>query len=208
VVLADLDAAPWRAPARNPRRVPGAQLSEVIADVGSEDSAARIVAQRNAPTAASTFSSITGIRSTNARRAKRETWERILAVNLLSYAYLSREALPRCAPRRRLHRHVSSMHAFIRAPAWAVRRHEVRHRILTRTLALKKRNTACASMQSAPVPPSRPSREALRGGCRTQAEIDAIAASCCLLRRWARRARSLPILWLASEEASYVPARP
>jgi NAD(P)-dependent dehydrogenase (short-subunit alcohol dehydrogenase family) len=26
--------------------------------------------------------------------AKRETWERIIAVNLLSYAYLSREALP------------------------------------------------------------------------------------------------------------------
>jgi NAD(P)-dependent dehydrogenase (short-subunit alcohol dehydrogenase family) len=40
---------------------------------------------------------------------------------------------------------------------------------------------------------------------RTQDEIDAMAAGCCALRRWAApREMAFPILWLASEEASYV----
>jgi len=63
----------------------GAQLSEVIADVGSEDSARGSSPRRNAPTAASTFSSITRhpfLRT--ARRSEARDLERILAVNLLA----------------------------------------------------------------------------------------------------------------------------
>ena len=42
---------------------------------------------------------------------------------------------------------------------------------------------------------------------RTQEEIDAIAARACLLQRWAApREIAYPILWLASDEASYVTA--
>lgn len=40
---------------------------------------------------------------------------------------------------------------------------------------------------------------------RSQAEVDAVAAGSCLLRRWATpREIAYPILWLASGEASYV----
>ena len=189
---------------------PGAQVHDVIADVGVEESAAKIVAE-----AKSRFGRIdvlvnnAGIRSYEPlAEAKRETWERILAVNLLSYAYLSREALP--ALRASGHGsivNVSSMHAFI--PRVGMGQYDVTKAgivSMTRTLAFEEArhgvrvNAVCPG---ATFTPFHQKRFAADG--RTQDEINAMATDCCVLNRWAApREMAFPILWLASDEASYV----
>ena len=211
VVLVDLDAgALASASAEIRRQVPGAQVIEVIADVGIEDSAGRIVTE-----AKSAFGRIdvlvnnAGIRSYEPlAEARRETWERIIAVNLLSYAYLAREALPalRTSGRGSIV-NVSSMHAFI--PRAGMGQYDVTKSgivSMTRTLAFEE--ARCGVRVNAVCPgatftPFHAKRFAADG--RTQEEIDAIAAKCCLLQRWAApREIAFPILWLASEEASYI----
>ena len=211
VVLVDLDAAAMAAACAEIRgQVPGAQVHDVIADVGMEESAAKIVAQ-----AKRRFGRIdvlvnnAGIRSYEPlAEAKRETWERIIAVNLLSYAYLSREALPvlRASGRGSIV-NVSSMHAFI--PRAGMGQYDVTKSgivSMTRTLAFEEArhgvrvNAVCPG---ATFTPFHKKRFAADG--RTQSEIDAIAANCCLLKRWAApREIAHPILWLASDDASYV----
>src|SRR5690606_23974429 len=97
VALVDIDAAVLgEVAARIRANVPGAQLLEIAIDVGKEASARAIVDQ-----ALAAFGGIdvlvnnAGIRSYEPLdAAKAETWEKILSVNLLSYAYLAREALP------------------------------------------------------------------------------------------------------------------
>jgi NAD(P)-dependent dehydrogenase (short-subunit alcohol dehydrogenase family) len=213
VVLVDLDAAAMAMACADIRgQVPGAQVRDVIADVGIEESAAKIVAE-----AKRRFGRIdvlvnnAGIRSYEPlAEAKRETWERIIAVNLLSYAYLSREALP--ALRASGHGsivNVSSMHAFV--PRAGMGQYDVTKSgivSMTRTLAFEEArhgvrvNAVCPG---ATFTPFHKKRFAAAG--RTQAEIDEIAARCCLLQRWAApREIAYPILWLASDEASYVTA--
>jgi len=211
VVLVDLDAAAMAAACAEIRgQVPGAQVHDVIADVGMEESAAKIVAQ-----AKRCFGRIdvlvnnAGIRSYEPlAEAKRETWERIIAVNLLSYAYLSREALPALrASGRGSIVNVSSMHAFI--PRAGMGQYDVTKSgivSMTRTLAFEEArhgvrvNAVCPGATFTPFHKKRFAADA-----RTQSEIDAIAASCCLLKRWAApREIAHPILWLASDDASYV----
>ena len=192
--------------------VPGAQVHDLIADVGVEDSAAQIVAE-----AKHRFGRIdvlvnnAGIRSYEPlAEAKRETWERIISVNLLSYAYLSREALP--ALRASGHGsivNVSSMHAFI--PRAGMGQYDVTKSgivSMTRTLAFEEArhgvrvNAVCPGATFTPF-----HRKRFAADGRTQAEIDEIAVRCCLLQRWAApREIAYPILWLASDEASYVTA--
>ncbi|MBM3385146.1 MAG: SDR family oxidoreductase, partial [Betaproteobacteria bacterium] len=97
VVLVDHDAGAMAAGCAAIRKeVSGARVHDVVADVGAEASAANIVAQtERAFGRIDVLVNNAGIRSYEPlAEAKRETWERILAVNLLSYAYLSREALP------------------------------------------------------------------------------------------------------------------
>jgi 2-hydroxycyclohexanecarboxyl-CoA dehydrogenase len=213
VLLVDLDAAAMAAACADIRsHVPGAHVQDVIADVGIEESAAKIVAE-----AKSRFGRIdvlvnnAGIRSYEPlAAAKRETWERIIAVNLLSYAYLSREALP--ALRASGHGsivNVSSMHAFI--PRAGMGQYDVTKSgivSMTRTLAFEEarhRVRVNAVCPGATFTPFHQKRFAADG--RTQAEIDELAARCCLLQRWAEpREIAYPILWLASGEASYVTA--
>ena len=211
VVLVDLDTAAMASACADIRRhVPGAQLHDVIADVGIEESAAKIVAE-----AKRRFGRLdvlvnnAGIRSYEPLAdAKRETWERIIAVNLLSYAYLSREALP--ALRASGHGsivNISSMHAFI--PRAGMGQYDVTKSgivSMTRTLAFEEARNGVrvnAVCPGATFTPFHQKRFAADG--RTQAEIDEIAARCCLLQRWAApREIAYPILWLASDEASYV----
>jgi NAD(P)-dependent dehydrogenase (short-subunit alcohol dehydrogenase family) len=211
VVLVDLDAAAMAVACADIRgHVPGAQVQEMIADVGIEESAAKIVAE-----AKRRFGRIdvlvnnAGIRSYEPlAEAKRETWERIIAVNLLSYAYLSRESLP--ALRASGHGsivNVSSMHAFI--PRAGMGQYDVTKSgivSMTRTLAFEEASHGVrvnAVCPGATFTPFHEKRFAADG--RTRAEIDAIAASCCLLKRWAApREIAHPILWLASDDASYV----
>jgi len=211
VLLVDLDSGAMAAACADIRtQVPGAQVSDLIVDVGIEDSAAQIVAYaKRAFGRIDVLVNNAGIRSYEPlAEAKRETWERILAVNLLSYAYLAREALP--ALRASGHGsivNVSSMHAFI--PRAGMGQYDVTKSgivSMTRTLAFEEArhgvrvNAVCPG---ATFTPFHEKRFAADG--RTQAEIDAIAARCCLLQRWAApREIAYPILWLASEEASYV----
>ena len=211
VLLADADAAAMASACAGIRdAVPGAEVGEVLVDLGKEESAAKVVAQ-----ALRSFGRIdilvnnAGIRSYEALgEAKRETWERILAVNLLSYAYLSREALPALrASGRGSIVNVSSMHAFI--PRAGMGQYDVTKSgiiSMTRTLAFEEArhgvrvNAVCPG---ATLTPFHEKRFAAAG--RTRAEIDAIAAGSCLMRRWAApREIAFPILWLASAEASYV----
>ena len=213
VVLADLDAEAMAWACADIRdHVPGAHVKDVIADVGLEESAAKIVAEaKRAFGRIDVLVNNAGIRAYEPlAEAKRETWERILAVNLLSYAYLAREALP--ALRASSHGsiiNVSSMHAFI--PRAGMGQYDVTKAgivSMTRTLAFEEArhgvrvNAVCPG---ATFTPFHQKRFAADG--RTQTQIDAIAAGCCLLRRWAvPREIACPILWLASDEASYVTA--
>jgi NAD(P)-dependent dehydrogenase (short-subunit alcohol dehydrogenase family) len=211
VLLVDLEPAAMAAACAEIRaQVPGAEVRELIADVGVEESAAKIVAE-----AQSRFGRIdvlvnnAGIRSYEPlAQAKRETWERIIAVNLLSYAYLSREALPALrASGRGSIVNVSSMHAFV--PRAGMGQYDVTKAgivSMTRTLAFEEArhgvrvNAVCPG---ATLTPFHERRFAADG--RTRAEIDAIAADCCVLQRWAApREIAHPILWLASDDASYV----
>jgi NAD(P)-dependent dehydrogenase (short-subunit alcohol dehydrogenase family) len=211
VVLVDLDPQSMAAACAAIRaEVPGAQVSELIADVGVEASAARIVAH-----ARGTFGGLdvlvnnAGIRSYEPLgEARSDTWERIIAVNLLSYAYLAREALPALrASGRGSIVNVSSMHAFI--PRAGMGQYDVTKAgivSMTRTLAFEEArhgvrvNAVCPG---ATFTPFHERRFAADG--RTRAEIDAMAVGCCVLGRWAAaREIAYPILWLASDEASYV----
>ena len=84
VVLVDHDSgATATACAAINKHVPGARVREVIADVGAEASAARIVAEtERAFGRIDVLVNNAGIRSYEPMaEAKRETWERILAVN-------------------------------------------------------------------------------------------------------------------------------
>ena len=211
VVLVDLDPAAMAAACADIRsHVPGAQVSDFIADVGVEASAANIVAHtKRAFGGIDVLVNNAGIRAYEPlAEAKSETWERILAVNLLSYAYLSREALPALrASGRGSIVNVSSMHAFI--PRAGMGQYDVTKSgivSMTRTLAFEEArhgvrvNAVCPG---ATLTPFHEKRFAAAG--QTREEVDAIAARSCLLRRWAApREIAYPILWLASEEASYV----
>jgi 2-hydroxycyclohexanecarboxyl-CoA dehydrogenase len=211
VLLVDLDPQAMAAASADIRKqVPGAQVSELIADVGVEASAAKVVAH-----AKSAFGGVdvlvnnAGIRSYEPlAEARSETWQRILSANLLSYAYLSREALPALrASGRGSIVNVSSMHAFI--PRAGMGQYDVTKAgivSMTRTLAFEEArhgvrvNAVCPGATFTPFHEKRFAADGL-----AQKEIDAIAAGCCVLERWAvPREIAYPILWLASDEASYV----
>jgi NAD(P)-dependent dehydrogenase (short-subunit alcohol dehydrogenase family) len=213
VMLVDLDPAAMAAACADIRKhVPGAQVSDLIVDVGIEDSAAKIVAEtKRAFGGIDVLVNNAGIRSYEPlAEAKSETWARILAVNLLSYAFLSREALPalRSSGRGSIV-NISSVHAFI--PRAGMGQYDVTKAgivSMTRTLAFEEArhgvrvNAVCPGATFTPF-----HRKRFAAAGRTQEEIDAVAARACLLQRWAApREIAYPILWLASDEASYVTA--
>src|SRR5690554_5549293 len=73
----------------------GARLTTLVADVGAEASASRIVGSaRKELGPVDTLVNCAGMRSYEAlAEARTDTWERILAVNLLSYAWLTQAAI-------------------------------------------------------------------------------------------------------------------
>src|SRR5829696_2598968 len=192
VALVDRDAQAMSAVLAEIRgAVPGAEMLDVIVDLAEEASAATIVAEtRRACGRIDVLVNNAGIRSYEPlAEAKRETWETIIAVNLLSYVYLAREALPD-----------------LRASG----RGSIVNVSSTRTLAFEEAphgvrvNAVCPGATFTPF--HRKRAEALG---RTQAEIDREAETTCLMRRWAEpREIAYPILWLASNEASYVTGAP
>ncbi len=211
VVLVDRDVEAMKAVCEDIRSgVPGAELHEVIADVGQESAAATIVAEtRHVFGSVDVLVNNAGIRSYEPlSEAKSETWQQILAVNLLSYAYLTREALPdlRASGRGSIV-NISSTHAF--NPRAGMGQYDVTKAgiiSMTRTLAFEeakhgiRANAVCPGLTFTPFH----ARRAKAQG-RTQEDLDREAAATCLLKRWADpREVAFPILWLASDEASYV----
>lgn len=194
------------------KSLPSTNIVSLVADVGEESTAAKIVAA-----AISAFGRIdvlvnnAGIRSYEPlAEARSETWDAILRINLLSYAYLTREALPHL---RKTGRgsivNVSSTHAV--NPRAGMGQYDVAKAgiiSMTKTLAFEetshgiRANAVCPGLTLTPFHV----RRAEAAG-RTRQDLDNEAAGGCLARRWADpREIAYPILWLASDEASYVTA--
>ena len=96
VVLVDSDAAAMQAATSSIRAgVPAAEIVPLVADLGREETAAHVVAETmNAFGALDVLVNLAGIRAYEPlAEAKSETWDALIKVNLLSYAYLIRESL-------------------------------------------------------------------------------------------------------------------
>ena len=139
--------------------------------------------------------------------AKRETWERILAANLLSYAWFIKAAIADLRAQHGSIVNISSTHA-VNARAGMGQYDVTKAGIvsMTKTLAFEEArhgvrvNAVCPG---ATLTPFHLRRAAAAG--RTQRELEQDAKEECLLGRWADpREVAFPILWLASDEASYV----
>ena len=113
VSLVDSDqSAMDRALADIRAKVPGAQLTGIVTDVGQEKSAADAVAQARGRTGpADVLVNLAGMRSYEPLAdAKTETWQRILAVNLMSYAWFTQAAIADLRARRGNIVNISSTH--------------------------------------------------------------------------------------------------
>ena len=140
--------------------------------------------------------------------AKAETWQQILSTNLLSYAFLAREALPalRKSGRGSIV-NVSSTHAF--NPRAGMGQYDVAKAgiiSLTRTLAFEevghkvRVNAVCPGLTLTPFHV----RRAEASG-RTEQDLRTEKTGHNIQQRWADpREIAYPILWLASDEASFI----
>lgn len=213
VALIDLPGSPLTEVAAGIRdKVPGAEVLEITADASEEAAATTIVADTlKAFGALDVLVNIAGIRSYEPlAEAKSETWQRILSVNLLSYAYLAREALPEL---RRSGRgsivNVSSTHAV--NPRAGMGQYDVTKAgilSMTRTLAFEEApnkvrvNAVCPGLTLTPFHVARAKEVG-----RTEENLRNEISDHNLQKRWADpREVAFPILWLASDEASFITA--
>lgn len=213
VALVDLPGSPLgEVAARIRTQVEGAEVLEIALDTSIEASAATIVERT-----VERFGRLdvlvnnAGIRAYEPlAEASAETWNRILSVNLLGYAYLVRAAIP--ALRRSGSGaivNVSSTHAV--NPRAGMGQYDVAKAgilSMTRTLAFEEAphrvrvNAVCPGLTLTPFHV----RRAAPSG-KTEADLRAEQVDFNLQRRWADpREVAYPILWLASDEASFVTA--
>src|SRR2546423_5908037 len=189
--------------------VPHAHVTSTVTDVANEQGAGEAVAAaRKAFGPIDVLVNLAGIRAYEPlAEAKRETWERILAVNLLSYAWFIKAAIADLRAQHGSIVNISSTHA-VNARAGMGQYDVTKAGIIsmTRTLAFEEAkhgvrvNAVCPG---ATLTPFHLRRAAAAG--RTQRELEQDAKHECLLERWADpREVAFPILWLASDEASYV----
>ena len=213
IALVDLPQSPLAKVAAAIRaEVPGAEVLEIAMDVSAEASARAIVAQTTGRFGAlHVLVNNAGIRAYEPlAEAQAETWEAILATNLLSYAFLIREALP--ALRASGHGsivNVSSTHAV--NPRAGMGQYDVAKAgivSMSRTLAFEEAahgvrvNAVCPGLTLTPFHVKR-----AQGSGRSEADLRAEQVDHNLQRRWADpREVAYPILWLASDEASFVTA--
>ena len=213
IALVDIDAPALAQVASTIReRVLGARLIEIARDVGQEVSAAAIVAET-----LSAFGKLdvlvnnAGVRSYEPLdAAKAQTWERILSVNLLSYAFLAREALPalRTSGTGAIV-NISSTHAF--NPRAGMGQYDVAKAgiiSMTKTLAFEEAdrgvrvNAVCPGLT---LTPFHIRRFAPEGKSEQYLRTEKVDHN--IQRRWADpREVAWPILWLASDEASFMTA--
>jgi 2-hydroxycyclohexanecarboxyl-CoA dehydrogenase len=211
VALVDSDADAMAAAVAQIRgAVPGAGVVAVTADVGKEATATRVVAEtKRAFGAVDVLVNLAGIRAYEPlAEARRDTWDKMLSVNLLSYAYFIRAAISDLrASGRGSVVNISSTHAV--NPRAGMGQYDVTKAgivSLTRTLAFEEAkhgirvNAVCPGATLTPFH----LRRAEAAG-RTRQELEREGADGCLLGRWAEpREIAYPILWLASDESSYV----
>jgi 2-hydroxycyclohexanecarboxyl-CoA dehydrogenase len=211
VVLVDSDAEAMQSAASGIRAaVPAAEVVPIIADVGREETARHVVAEtRNAFGALDVLVNLAGIRAYEPlAEAKRDTWETLIRINLLSYAYLIRESLAQLrASGRGSIVNVASTHAV--NPRAGMGQYDVTKAgivSLTRTLAFEEArhgirvNAVCPGGTLTPFHLRR-----ARSAGQTREDLERAGEKMCLLGRWAdAREVAYPILWLASDEASYV----
>ena len=189
--------------------VSSAQVSGTVADVADERTAGEtIAAARKAFGPIDVLVNLAGIRAYEPlAEAKRETWERIIAVNLLSYAWFIKAAITDLRAQHGSIVNISSTHA-VNARAGMGQYDVTKAGIvsMTKTLAFEEAkhgvrvNAVCPG---ATLTPFHLRRAAAAG--RTQRELEQDAKNECLMERWADpREVAYPILWLASDEASYI----
>lgn len=188
-----------------------ADLMPLALDVGLEPSSKAIV-----DATLKQFGSIdivvnnAGIRAYEAlHEAKADTWQKILSTNLLSYAYLSREALPALRRAKGNIVNVSSTHAV--NPRAGMGQYDVAKAgilSLTQTLAFEEAphhvrvNAVCPGLT---LTPFHVRRFAAQGKSEQDLRTERVDHN--IQRRWADpREVAHPILWLASDEASFVTA--
>lgn len=211
VLLVDRDAGAGAAVAADiGRATDPSRVAHAVLDVGQESAAAEAVA-----VAIERFGRIDCLVNNAAIRAyeplaesRSATWRDLLAVNLLSYAFFAREALPHL---RRAGGgaivNVASTYAV--NPRAGMGQYDVAKAgivSMTRTLAAEEArhgvrvNAVCPGYTLTPFHVRRGAESG-----RTAAELQGEPRPECLLGRWADpREIAFPILWLASAEASYV----
>jgi NAD(P)-dependent dehydrogenase (short-subunit alcohol dehydrogenase family) len=207
VALVDLDAASLRAVADTVRsETDGAELMCIATDLREERSAQDIVSQvLKAYGGISVLVNNAGIRRYEALAdAPWEAWEDIIRLNLLSVASLSRAALPalRQSGKGSIINVSSTYAVYGRKGMGAYDATKSAVLSLTRTLAYEeathgvRANAICPGFTRTPF-------HIQRLGVETVEKI----TPPCVMKRWADPMEmAYPMLWLASDEASYVTA--
>jgi NAD(P)-dependent dehydrogenase (short-subunit alcohol dehydrogenase family) len=188
--------------------VPSAQVTGIVTDVSREESATQAVADaREALGPVDILVNCAGIRAYETiAESKRETWERVLAVNLLSYAWFVKAAIADLRALRGNVVNVSSTHGV--NPRGGTGQYDATKAAIisiTKTLAFEeskhgvRANAVCPGLTLTPF-----HRRRFAAAGRSDEDVAQQARDGCLLGRWADpREAAYPILWLASDEASY-----
>src|SRR6267154_449079 len=191
VVLVDSNAEAMQAAASRIRAgVPTAEIVPVVADVGRDETAALVVAEAKKTFGAlDILVNLAGIRAYEPlAEAKRETWDTLIKVNLLSYAYLIRESLAKLrASGRGSIVNVASTHAV--NPRAGMGQYDVTKAgivSLTKTLAFEEArhgirvNAVCPGGTLTPFHLRR-----ARSAGQTREDLERAGEKMCLLGRWA-----------------------
>ena len=213
VALVDLPESPLGEVATALRaETPDADILEIACDLGQEVGATQAIeATLTRFGTLDVLVNNAGVRAYGPLAdAEAHSWQAILSVNLLAYAFLAREALPAL---RRSGRgsiiNVSSTHA-VNPRAGMGQYDAAKAGVLsmTRTLAFEEAahgvrvNAVCPGLTLTPFHV----RRAMREG-RTEHDLRSERVDHNLQRRWAdAREVAWPILWLAGDEASFVTA--
>lgn len=213
IVLVDRDADALDAASQAIlQEVPGAEILTIVADVSQEPEAQRIVLETETKLGRiDILVNIAGIREYwRLADAPAESWQNILSVNLLSYAYMAKAAMPalRQSGKGSIVNVSSTYGVNGRAGMGQYDATKAAILALTRTLAFEevqhgiRANTVCPGYTVTPFHV----RQAESKG-RSEASLREEKIEACLMHRWADpREVAYPILWLASDEASYITA--
>lgn len=211
VAIVDLSADDLRRiAASGAEDIPGAAILPVVADISREDEAVRAVAETVAA-----FGGLTvlvnnaGVRAYGPiAEASSDSWRRIIDVNLLGTANCTKAALPELRKANAASIvNVSSVHAEVgRKGMGQYDATKAGIVSLTRTLAWEEAengirvNAVCPGGTLTPYHIARYGEQGV-----SEETLRARQADACLLGRWAEpREVAYPILWLASDEASFV----